>query len=538
METKEVNKVEEENKNPIYKNICYEMDTNKLMINDSENNQYLCDVFGRKITKFLPNITGSINRYKCPSLFHGDNSFFQSTNFFPSMNNTTKNSSLNKLNNSLNKKQINYYPTTRKFEGYSKFPRPIGPPLTNIPDYDIREKNKRKIIDHLNDYFEDFTAKKDIVRKNENKGVSFLTGDLNQCDLIKHDTEQSLKLIRNTLNNYREEYKLKLNIMHKDPNVKALNQFKKNLLLNRHANIINGRLLDEPCEKIKKNYRIIQSLVNKTGLSFEKKNDKELNNIFNKVKYSRKNKTITKNDDIGYNYKNISIISSHNRLNDLHRTKDFTIGRLINMDFGLSSDKKNNLTSNDGNKKLPEIQKKEVINRNNESIKIEDDYKETQETVCNDSTVNVKANDTSVKKKTLEEKINDNELSFISYMSENEKKYATENNITIKSITSIKQNGEHYNKLLIGYQEKERMPQTIFPKSRILKLKSNGDLYRENINLLRLTNREAFRIQEQKELYDLKMLEKKIKISTINANNVMKGKILKSSKDTKKEKEN
>ena len=538
METKEVNKVEEENKNPIYKNICYEMDTNKLMINDSENNQYLCDVFGRKRTKFLPNITGSINRYKCPSLFHGNNSFFQSTNFFPSMNNTTKNSSLNKLNNSLNKKQINYYPTTRKFEGYSKFPRPIGPPLINIPDYDIREKNKRKIIDHLNDYFEDFTAKKDIVRKNENKGVSFLTGDLNQCDLIKHDTEQSLKLIRNTLNNYREEYKLKLNIMHKDPNVKALNQFKKNLLLNRHANIINGRLLDEPCEKIKKNYRIIQSLVNKTGLSFEKKNDKELNNIFNKVKYSRKNKTIAKNDDIGYNYKNISIVSSHNRLNDLHRTKDFTIGRLINMDFGLSSDKKNNLTSNDGNKKLPDIQKKEVINRNNESIKIEDDYKETEETVCNDSTANFKANDTSVKKKTLEEKINDNELSFISYMSENEKKYATENNIAIKSITSIKQNGEHYNKLLIGYQEKERMPQTIFPKSRILKLKSNGDLYRENINLLRLTNREAFRIQEQKELYDLKMLEKKIKISTINANNVMKGKILKSSKDNKKEKEN
>jgi hypothetical protein len=326
--------------------------------------------------------------------------------------------------------------------------------------------------------------------------------------------------------------------MHKDPNVKALNQFKKNLLLNRHANIINGRLLDEPCEKIKKNYRIIQSLVNKTGLSFEKKNDKELNNIFNKVKYSRKNKTIAKNDDIGYNYKNISIISSHNRLNDLHRTKDFTIGRLINMDFGLSSDKKNNLTSNDGNKKLPDIQKKEVINRNNESIKIEDDYKETEETVCNDSTANFKVNDTSVKKKTLEEKINDNELSFISYMSENEKKYATENNIAIKSITSIKQNGEHYNKLLIGYQEKERMPQTIFPKSRILKLKSNGDLYRENINLLRLTNREAFRIQEQKELYDLKMLEKKIKISTLNANNVMKGKILKSSKDNKKEKEN
>lgn len=534
MEKKEVNKVDEENKNHVYKNICYEMDTNKLMINDSENNQYLCDVFGRKKIKFLPNITGSINRYKYPV---NNTSFFQSTNFFPIRNNTTNNSNLNRLNNTLNKKQINYFPTTRKFEGYSKFPRPIGPPFINIPDYDIREKNKRKIIDHLNDYFEDFSAKNDIIRKNENKGISFLTGDLNECDLIKHDTEQSLKLISNTLNNYREEYKLKLNIMHKDPNVKALNQFKKNLLLNRHANIINGRILGEPCDKIKKNYRIIQSLVNRTGLSFDKKRDRELNNIFNKIKYSRKNKTVSKcDDDINFDTKNISIITSHNRLNDLHRTKDFTIGRLINMDFGFSSDKKNktnnNLTSND-NQKLPDISKKETItNRNNESIKIEDAYKETEETVCNDSTMNIKANDmTTVKKKSLDEKINDNELSFISYMSDNEIKYAKQNNKTIKSIKTIKKNGEHYNKLLVGYQEKERMPQTVFPKSRTLKLKSNGDLYRENMNLLRLTNREAFRIQEQKELYDLKMLEKKIKISAVNAHNVMKGKQLKTNED-------
>ena len=122
MEKKEVNKVDEENKNHVYKNLCYEMDTNKLMINDSENNQYLCDVFGRKKIKFLPNITGTINRYKYPV---NNTSFFQSTNFFPIRNNTTNNSNLNRLNNTLNKKQINYFPTTRKFEGYSKFPRPL-----------------------------------------------------------------------------------------------------------------------------------------------------------------------------------------------------------------------------------------------------------------------------------------------------------------------------------------------------------------------------------------------------------------------------
>lgn len=531
METKEVNKVDEENKNPVYKNICYEMDSNKLMINDSENNHYLCDIFGRKRIKFLPNITGSINRYKYQNLLQGNNlSYFQSTSYFSPMNNSTKNSGLSTFSNTLNKKQINYHPTTRKFEGYSKFPRPVGPPFINVPDYDIKEKNKRKIIEHLNSYFDDGSAKNDIIRKNENKGVSFLTGDLNQYDLIKHDTEQSLKLIKNTLNNYREEYKLKLNIMHKDPNVKALNQFKKNLLLNKNSKIINGRVLDEPCEKIKKNYKIIQSIVNKSGLSFDKKNDKFVNNVFNKIQYNRKNKTISKYGN-KYNYKNVSIISGPDRLNELHKSKDFTIGRLIQMDFGLSSDKKNNLTINDS-KKLPDISKKDaIISRNNESIRMEDEYKETEETVCNDSHMNLKTSDNAYRKKTLDEKINDNELSFISYMSDNEKKYAKENNKNIKSIKTIKDKVEHGNRLLVGYQEKDRTPQTIFPKSRILKLKSNGDLYRENMNLLRLTNKEAFRIQEQKDLYDLKMLEKKIKISTINANNVMKGKILKINKD-------
>lgn len=62
-------------------------------------------------------------------------------------------------------------------------------------------------------------------------------------------------------------------------------------------------------------------------------------------------------------------------------------------------------------------------------------------------------------------------------------------------------------------------------------MKTNGDLYKENISLLRMTNKEAFKIQEQKDLYDLKLLEKKLKIQSINANNVMKGKTLKINKD-------
>ena len=543
METTETSKNDKtEDANPITKNLCYNMDTNKFMINDSENNHYQCDIFGRKKIKFLPFITGAMNRYKYPIKLQDYNASFQTNDFSPP-NTKRKNISTSFTNTNSpkrSKRQIDYHPIIRKFEGYSKFPRPIGPPLTNIPDYEIHEKDKRKLIDNLNNYFDEASAKKNILRKNENRGLTFLTADLNEYDSIKHDTEESLKLIENSMNDFREIYKLKLNIMHKNPNVKALNQFKKNLLLNKNSKIINGRILDEPCDKIRKNYNLIQSIVNRTGLSCDRKNERP-SNFYNKIsKFTKKNRTDSKFDNTKRNSKNISIIVGPDRLNDMCKSRDFTLGRTINMDFGLSSDKKHNITIGNINSneneinKLPEISKTNIINRNDENAKLnnlEDTYKETEETATNNVNFS-KINENPTKVKSLDEKINDNELSFISYMSENEKKYEEENIQNIKSAYIINKKGEHNNRLLAGYQETEKIPPTIvLPKTRILKLKTNGDLYKENISLLRMTNKEAFKIQEQKDLYDLKLLEKKLKIQSINANNVMKGKTLKINKD-------
>jgi hypothetical protein len=548
-ETKEANKTSEPSRQPLIKNICYDMDLNKLTINDSENRQYLCDIFGRKKIKFLPYITGTLNRYRYPNLSQEKTlSNLHKTNL------STKKISSKKYNNIgspesnftnnmiLNKKYTDYFPTIRKFEGYSKFPRPVGPPLTNIPKYEIKEKDKRKLINKLNKYFDDKSTKNDIIRKNENIGLSYLTGDLNEYDTIRHDTEHTIKLIDKTLENFREEYRLKLNIMHKNPNVRALNEFKKNLLLNKNAKVINGRALDGPSDKIKKNYRIIQSLVNNTGLSYDKKIEKhKLSSIYNKIKYNRKNKTLSDFEN-KYNVKNISIILGPDKLNDVCKTKDFTIGRLINMDFGSSPSSNKNQSVTEANlskdlNKNQNISKEITTNRNNESNKItvnDEVYKETEETATNNANAS-KINENTSKLKTLDERINDNEISFISYMSDNEKKYEKENILTIKSNRNINRMTEHYNKLLLGYKEKERKPMSIFHRTRALNLKTDGDLYRENINLLRLTNREAFKIQEQKELYDLKLLEKKIKISAINATNVMKGKTLSPKKDKQKQ---
>ena len=52
-----------ENEYNYVKNICYNMDNGKLTINDNKNKEYKSDIYGRKIPRFLPNITGQHNRY-------------------------------------------------------------------------------------------------------------------------------------------------------------------------------------------------------------------------------------------------------------------------------------------------------------------------------------------------------------------------------------------------------------------------------------------------------------------------------------------
>lgn len=103
----------------------------------------------------------------------------------------------------------------------------------------------------MNNYFDEASTKKNILWKNDNKGLSFLTEDLNKIDSIKHDTEWSQKLLENSMNIFREICNLKLNIVYKNPNVWALIQFKKNLLLSKNSKAINGPILDETWNKIK-----------------------------------------------------------------------------------------------------------------------------------------------------------------------------------------------------------------------------------------------------------------------------------------------
>ena len=491
MENEKFEIIKEENEHKYTKNLCFNMDNGKITINDNKNNQYNSDIYGRKRPKFLPNITGLHNRYINNYTFSNNTQNIFRKNKLSNLkisSYTLSNDSMENNSNSINKKKVNYTPIIRKFEGYSKFPRPKGPPLLNIPNYEINEKNKRKIIDNLSNYFnENFSAKNDISRKNENKGLSYLTKNLNEFDIIKYDIEKLQKLIKNNLDEIKLKYNLKKNLYKKDNKVKALNEFNLNISENKNAKTINGRILQEPDDKMKRYYKIINTMIKS-----------------NKTKENNRDNIRNKSEQKNYN---IKIITNPNK-------KDFTLGKNIKLNFGNSFEEENKLNKIEDNKEenknqIDKVENKEINkdNQNKEENKEENDEENNEGNKLN---------------KVLEKKIKKNELSFISYTSENEKKYFKENNLPVKSINRINNKTEHDNKLLGGFIEPPIEESKIFQKPKTLRLKTEGDLFIDNINLLKITNKKAFLLQEQKDLYDLQLLKKKIRNQTININNAMK----------------
>ena len=501
-EKSEINKNEKEFN--YTKNICYDIDTGKITINDSENNQYKSDIFGRKYPKFLPYITGIKNRYNKNEL--DQKNLFRQKKSLNLKSISTNDSLVNNTNTnkSRNKKEfISYTPIIRKFEGYSKFPRPRGPPLLNIPEYELKEKQKRKIIEHLNSYYsQDFSAKNDIKRINENKGLSYLTKTLNEYDIIKHDTNKLQNLVKNNLDEIKLKYQLKNNLYKKDNIVKALTQFNKNISENKNSKTINGRILQEPKDIMKKYYKIINKVI-------------------------KRKKNLSHNNNTRFKKFNLNLISENINEKVKHfpqdEFSDFTMGKIIKMDFGNSSIEVKKEKEKENEELIKENQNNIEENKN-EEINVEINETTNNENIDNEKEENKKEEEKSEDKinNILEEKIKNNDLSFVSELSENSKKYFKKNNLIVKSINRINNNTEHDNKLLEGYLEKPIEDLKIFQKSKVLRLKTEGDLYLDNLNLLRKTNKTAFLLQEKKDLYDLQLLKKKIQSQTINMNNAMK----------------
>jgi hypothetical protein len=141
------------------------------------------------------------------------------------------------------------------------------------------------------------------------------------------------------------------------------------------------------------------------------------------------------------------------------------------------------------------------MNRNKSKENLYQD-KDTAETVSN-----MNRNNTEIR--IIDEKVEEDELSFISRENEIENKKNKKTNI--RSNKFLKNYCQHEKELLEGIKiETPREEAEVLPNRKKNVLKNNGQLYREDIALLKLTNPKRYQIMEQKNEYDMKLLIKKL----------------------------
>lgn len=375
------------------KQICFNPDTGRLILSDNDNNQYLCDIYGNHKRVFLPYVTGTITgaqRYKKKDL------------------------QLN-LGKSNSQKDIQYFPTIRKLEGYSKFPRPLAPPFANRAPNEYSSSSKQKLIKALSKYFTSNESNHILNLPNDNKGLSYYTCDLNKWDISSVDTSLIIKLIDETIARYKEEYKYKINLLYKHPAVRALTNFRHVLIENKDMKIINGRMLPQPSAEI----RVLSGCINK---------------ILHKPK--------------------LSIQSPKNMI----QFSTVTSPKLL-------------------------------------------------------SPINIPKSLSNI---ALKEK----EISFISEVDDQETIPNERELIRIKSTENITNDAERENKLLTGYIEPIYSSERLIRKFDGIKLRTNGELYLKNIDLMKRVNPIAYKLQENKDVFDLKQTQKKRLQRAINQMNV------------------
>ena len=561
MEEKEKSQTKEQKR--IIKNLCFDSETGRFILVDNQNNSYLCDMFGRQKNLFKRGISGIYNRYKAknklrPILINSKKQNekllsplkLQENYIIPKQKN---------FNTIASDKSINYHPIRKRYDDRFGLPKPLVPPFFNENNIDFKEKNKNELIEHLNTYFSDDVCKNNISlgERAVKPGLSYLTIDLNDYKLCREDHKEILKLIDDTIEKYREQYKNKLSILYNNPIVKAIANFKKFLLLNKDVRIVNGFKISEPPKEIKEKNEIISHNIKKYFDNIKEKNiinakeielyrAKRLNNLDNADNIEEENELFNEAKGQGN-----QIIVGPDKLNNMCKSKDFTIGRLLEMDFGFNEEdhrNKLNRIKRLGNSAFSKKNNNKIIknrgvklfsglkrNKNNllsnskmgeeenlNSSRVAITYKDTLETLSN-KYYNPNGVHNNNNYKSIEQKIADNELSFISEVSERENNIQRKRIFKIKSVESQRLKTETENELLKGFERKEEIPlEETKNVKKENKFRSFMECYKNDIDLLKKTNPIIYEMEKKAKEHEYLMMKKKIELMKVLEKNKRK----------------
>jgi hypothetical protein len=162
----------------------------------------------------------------------------------------------NKIDDSIYRPQTSklYVNNQGKFEGYFQFPRPLSKPFFNVtlPKHDDKERFFSSLKETLK-------IDKNIEQfdKLENQGIPYFTSSL----AISDNTSKAkvIKSIDDYIVKFKEKNKYKLDLVKKDPKIKALKRVKKMLMENDGDMLINGRRIQKPNESMVKRLQEISN---------------------------------------------------------------------------------------------------------------------------------------------------------------------------------------------------------------------------------------------------------------------------------------
>jgi len=439
-----------------FKQIEFNKESGILNLVDYNNDIFECNLYGEKNPQFHLNITG-ISNY--------------STRLKKNLIEEVK----------LIPEPENYFPQISKFEGYFPFPRPISLPFSNeINDPSMLINQVKK-----ENRFENLKVKKlfelKIPSKDNNCLLTYMTTTLS-------DNDNSIKLhLIKLINEYIEE-KVKENpfydnLINTDSSIIALKRFRKILKSNLCNNEINGKKLPLPKKELKIKYNLMKKVIRKQGL--KKMNIKSQNVNFDVYKELYSVRNVGKED---------YILKPHNLQ---------LLGNLDNVD---------NIYE------YINIRNKEIINPNktqyttntsNASLSNENQTKTTGFDIkFHTARTKFLPNKTSITFNTINSKEND--IENLSILSFDENLIKPKPKIKLyKTLKEIKNFTEKDNRLLKGFEYPEYKEPPIFKNKYKPVLKTPGEIYQKETDLLKKVNPIAFKKEEDKELFDLKVLQKK-----------------------------
>jgi hypothetical protein len=423
---------------------------------------------------------------------------------YASYNERIKTNTIDKLNFKIDDSL--YHPQSLLFEGYTQFPRPIIFPFANLK----KIKLQKSLINNLrkNHNLFSVTKNRNILKTKTNEGLYFYSGTINEIE-----NKKNKQIVLDNINNALS-YEEKMDIFNRNNTMsnhekKALIKIKKKIISNS-TNTIFGRKLTKPDEKFVRQYKINYNIFfnNQNKMMLKKKVTENYNNLYFKDLYMTLNKKSVQQtlnlpkknvkkylkDEIINNLENKNIYSNKDT-NYKTATTKFYEDNELSPSVGLVTNKKNKRNSENNIFKPNNNENSENFFHSLHTIK--DNKFNTLENESFEKYKNILSDENEEKsKKPLKSIYN----KFDTYQ---------KNKLNIKTLNDINDKCLIETKLLEGFNKpdiKERNYRRAVPK-----YNSPINIYKKEIEMFKLVNPIRNKLDEEKELKEIKYIEERRK---------------------------